>query len=175
MKSAKFRVCAVCLCIVALTSGVLAQEQSSNFVARKFYELKYYGLLHPSCDFKLGLNHFLENGLQKEPSARAYVIGYNGRSPLPKPFRYYHDSVENWLSFAESVPKEKIVVIDGGYRAQPVIELWIVPEGVAAPQPSPTFLPKKRRKRRVVHSTPRLTLRLQTTARQRASHGCLCK
>ncbi|MDQ3685502.1 MAG: hypothetical protein M3430_07850 [Acidobacteriota bacterium] len=147
MKSAKFRVFAACLCIVALTSGLLAREQSTNPVARKFYELKDYGLIYPSCDFKLGINHFRENGLQKEPNARAYIIGYKGKRALSKPFRSYLDQVENWLNFAEGVPREKIVVIDGGYRDQPIIELWIVPEGAAAPEPSPTFSPKKRRKR----------------------------
>ena len=146
MNCAKYRVITIGLCLIALTSGIMAQGQSSGPVAHKFHELKGYSLLLSSCEFKSGLNHFRENGLQKESSARAYLIGYNGRRALPKPFRYYLDGVENWLSFAEGVPKDKIVVIDGGYRDRPVIELWVVPEGAAAPEPSPTFFPKQRRR-----------------------------
>jgi hypothetical protein len=101
-------------------------------------------MLFPTCEFKFALMDFYSEGLKKEPGALAYIIGYNGKRPIPKTLKYHLDKAREWL--ADTVPQERIVIVNGGYRDEPVIELWLVPKGAAAPTPTPTYFPKKRGK-----------------------------
>jgi hypothetical protein len=47
-----------------------------------------------------------------------------------------------FLETAYQVPAEKVVLIDGGFRENLEIEIWIVPKNAEPPKPSPTVNPK---------------------------------
>jgi hypothetical protein len=106
-------------------------------------------LPHPvSCEFKFYLHDFRTQAWEKESNALVYVIAYNGRRHRRRPYyiKSYLDRIKNDLNFVQGIPLEKIIVVDGGYREEPVAELWIVPEGASAPKNAPTFIPKKNRR-----------------------------
>lgn len=46
--------------------------------------------------------------------------------------------VPNFLATVYQVPKEKVVLLDGGFRENFEIEIWLVPKGATPPSPTPT-------------------------------------
>jgi hypothetical protein len=54
-------------------------------------------------------------------------------------------AVKNELVNKYRIASSRVKVMDGGYRRLREVELWIVPNGVHAPIPTPNTFPKKRR------------------------------
>jgi hypothetical protein len=76
--------------------------------------------------------------LQNDPSTSAYIIAYTGRgSRAGEANRLGARSLE-YLTGQRGIDKSRIVVLNGGYREQDCVELWIVPRGATPPQPRPT-------------------------------------
>lgn len=79
--------------------------------------------------------------LQQQPSARGYIIFYQGKDDLPV-------NVENpdrtgnlylkYLTLNRGFTSERIVLINS-YRNQTVTEFWIVPENAVPPTPTDTI------------------------------------
>jgi hypothetical protein len=62
--------------------------------------------------------------LQNDPRARLYLTCYGGR-------------------VGREGEAARIVTVDGGYREDLTVELWIIPPGMTPPQPSPTVEPRE--------------------------------
>jgi len=76
--------------------------------------------------------------LQNDPSTTGYIIAYAGRgSRAGEANRLGARSLE-YLTSQRGIDKSRIVVLNGGYREQNCVELWIVPRGATPPQPRPT-------------------------------------
>jgi hypothetical protein len=74
--------------------------------------------------------------LQNNPSALGYVIAYGARRGRPGEAQRRADRARNLL-----VPKRnlgRIVTVDGGFRNELTIELWLVPSGTTPPPAAPT-------------------------------------
>ena len=131
-----------------LASPVLAQQG-----ARKFDEMG-----EANCeDAKARLDH-LAIELQNNPTDRAYIIFYGGKSygdsVYSKKRRRYvnvrllpqrgeaQTRIRPWkpyLADSRGIDGSRIEVIDGGYREKPAVEFWIVPAGAKPPAPTPTL------------------------------------
>ncbi|HEX8649566.1 MAG TPA: hypothetical protein VF708_01905 [Pyrinomonadaceae bacterium] len=103
--------------------------------------------------------------LQREPRSQAYIIAYakyyiergvdSSRGRDREYRRVYTDppgiawkvlkSEKAFLARTYHIAPSRIKVIDGGYRNQRQVELWIVPRGVPAPVPTPNQFPRRRR------------------------------
>jgi len=82
--------------------------------------------------------------LQNEPMARAYVITYGGKTSTPTAAKTAGQKINDYLINVRGIEYSRIVLVDGGYRAAPFAELWIVPEERSTPPTaSPTVDPKK--------------------------------
>jgi hypothetical protein len=76
--------------------------------------------------------------LQNDPSTRAYILAYGGRmSPLGQVEKLMSRS-RDYLITQRGIDASRIVVVNGGFREEDSVELWIVPSGAAAPKPTPT-------------------------------------
>lgn len=84
--------------------------------------------------------------LKQEPSARGYMVSYRGKRKSPKYFAYNPEWQFSQLNIEWRFKKGRIVLVDGGYRSEAMMELWIVPKGAVAPKVAPTFFPNKRSK-----------------------------
>ncbi len=105
---------------------------------------------------------------QKTPDSKIYVVHYGGRyrkkdvwnkkikdfdkTKLEYPHR---EDGHNW---AKAIPlyltsayhqtavpnllKDKIILIDGGYRENTEVEIWLVPSNIEIPKPTPTIAEK---------------------------------
>lgn len=76
--------------------------------------------------------------LLREPGAQAYIITYGGRTSRPGEAKAAADKAKDYLVNTRGSEAARIVTVDGGYREQPSVELWIVPEGASPPAPTPT-------------------------------------
>ena len=94
--------------------------------------------------------------LQNDPSTTSYVIAYAGRTSRAGTADRLLSRAKDYLVQKRVVDQSRIVVINGGYREEDCVELWVVPRGAQAPQPTPTVqagdarpapdtAPKKRR------------------------------
>ena len=90
------------------------------------------------CEFSGRVDNFLTQ-LQNNPSAMGYIIVYKDKSGLPA--RNDANSglkrIENQLRF-RNFDESRIIITDGGFRAELAYELWLVPPGAEPPTPTDT-------------------------------------
>lgn len=140
------------LCILVLASNAFAQQE-----ATKFDEMGQV-----NCEDAQARLDNLAIQLQQDPAAQVYVIFYGGKS--------YQNTVYNkrtrryitvqllprrgeaklrmaaWVSYLianRGLDASRIVIIDGGYRENPMTEFWIAPPGAKAPTLTPTLTEKE--------------------------------
>ncbi|HEY3102422.1 MAG TPA: PEGA domain-containing protein [Pyrinomonadaceae bacterium] len=79
--------------------------------------------------------------LQNAPDATAYIFVYAGRTSRAGQADALGRRAQEYLVNDRGVDARRINVINGGYRDQDFIEIWICPPGAKAPQASPTVQP----------------------------------
>lgn len=90
--------------------------------------------------------------LQNDPSTTTYIFAYGGRtSPTGQAGRLL-ERARDYLITDRGIDASRIIQVNGGFREEDCVEVWIVPRGAAAPQPSPTVPPGEVRP---VQTTPR--------------------
>ena len=77
--------------------------------------------------------------LQADPSTTAYVIAYGGRTSRTGQADFLGTRARDYLVTQRGVDQSRIVIINGGFREEDCVELWIVPSGAAPPQATPTL------------------------------------
>jgi len=130
------------VCFLAAGASLRAQTSphAPKPVAVKFDEFKY----DRDEDTEARLAPFAR-ALRQQPRSRAFIIAYVGRL-----FRYGDVGARNMTAFTrldlvyrreDAVDWERVVTVDGGYREENMIEVYLVPPGAPAPAPRPTLRP----------------------------------
>lgn len=126
----------------SINSGMKASaQQPEKAAAQKFDE---YGPLHAECDEGARLDNFAI-ALRKVPDAEGVIMVYLGRDTLPAKFRGFLERPSYYLVEVRGIAAGRLKVVNAGYREKQMTELWIVPEGAAAPSPSDTVEVKRER------------------------------
>jgi hypothetical protein len=113
--------------------SAIAPLEKKIIVAQEFDECNSCSL----DDQKARLDN-LAVELQNDPSTRAYILAYGGRmSPLGQVEKLMSRS-RDYLITQRGIDASRIVVVNGGFREEDSVELWIVPSGAATPKPTPT-------------------------------------
>jgi hypothetical protein len=93
--------------------------------------------------------------LQADPSTTTYVIAYGGRTSRVGQAELLGSRARDYLVTNRGIDQSRIVVINGGFREEDCVELWIIPSGATPPQATPTVgagdvrpAPTPRRRRR---------------------------
>lgn len=81
--------------------------------------------------------------LHNDPSARAYIFAYGGRTSRSGQADRLGARAQDYLVTHRGIGSSRIVVLNGGFREQECVELWIVPSGATPPQPRPTVQPSE--------------------------------
>jgi hypothetical protein len=81
--------------------------------------------------------------LQQTPSALGSIIFYGGRrfrGRLPRRGEAAARAgrMKPYMVNRRGIPSERVVVLDGGYQEEFLVELWIVPAGALPPEPNST-------------------------------------
>jgi hypothetical protein len=112
-------------CTTAVSAGVTP--------ARKIDE---YGNIRFN-DEKARLDNYAI-ALQNEPGAQGYVICYGGRRGRAGEAQARCDRAKNYLVNERQIDSSRVVTLDGGFREELTVELWVVPTGAQPPTASPT-------------------------------------
>ena len=103
-------------------------------VCRKFDE---YGDIAFN-DEKARLDNFAIE-LQNSPGSTGYIIAYGGRKPRrANEAQARADRAKDYLVNTRQIDSGRIVTVDGGYREDLTVELWICPTGAQTPAATPT-------------------------------------
>lgn len=76
--------------------------------------------------------------LQNDPTSTTYVIAYGGRTSRIGMADLLGTRARDYLTAERGIDPSRIVVLNGGFREEDCVELWIVPRGATLPQPTPT-------------------------------------
>jgi hypothetical protein len=104
--------------------------------ARKLDE---YGKLKP-VDENARLDNFVVE-LQNDPTAQGYIIAYGGRRSRAGDAKQAAAKAKTYLVTKRGLDPQRMITVDGGYREEPLFELWIAPSGAPAPQATPSLDP----------------------------------
>lgn len=79
--------------------------------------------------------------LQNNPAARGYIIVYGGRKDFPAVAQRWAEVYANYLTATRGLDGSRVRALSGGLKDQDDMEfeLWVVPPGLHAPKPEPTF------------------------------------
>jgi hypothetical protein len=118
----------------AQSVAVVTAPERKIIVAREFDECN-------KCTFddqKARLDN-LAVELQNDPSTRAYIIAYGGRySPLAQ-VELLMKRARDYIVEQRGIDASRLVIVNGGFREDDSVELWVVPAGAAAPRATPTI------------------------------------
>jgi hypothetical protein len=123
-------------CGYGSTTSSCTTTVAKKVEARKLDE---YGKLNPK-DEEARLDNFL-NELNLDPTAQAHIVAYGGRTSRAGDSQNAANKAKDYLVKKRGLDPGRVVYVDGGYREQPTLELWIVPYGAQPPQPTPTVKP----------------------------------
>jgi hypothetical protein len=76
--------------------------------------------------------------LQNSPSITSYIIAYAGRTSRGGQAERLLARAKDYLVGKRRVDPARLVTLNGGYREEDCVELWIVPQGATPPQATPT-------------------------------------
>ena len=123
--------------------SIIAPIKKVAIVAREFDECN-------NCTFddqKARLDN-LAVELQNDPSTRGYVIAYGGRMSPVGQVEKLMSRAREYLVTQRGIDASRLVVVNGGFREDDSVELWVVPSGASAPQPTPTKQTNKNKRRK---------------------------
>jgi len=76
--------------------------------------------------------------LHNDPSTTTYVMAYGGRTSQVGQADRLLARAREYLVMQRAVDASRIILINGGFREEDCVQVWIVPRGATPPQPSPT-------------------------------------
>lgn len=93
-----------------------------------------------SCSFddqKARLDN-LAISLQNEPTTTTYIIAYAGRTSRVGQADRLLTRARDYVASKRGIDQSRIVTVNGGFREEDCVELWLVPQGAKPPQATPT-------------------------------------
>jgi hypothetical protein len=81
--------------------------------------------------------------LQNDPTAQGYLICYGGRKGRTGEAQRRCDRAKDYLVNTRGISGDRIVTVDGGYKEELTVELWVVPSGANPPTGKPTVDPSE--------------------------------
>lgn len=79
--------------------------------------------------------------LQNDPSSTTYIFAYSGKTSRVGQADRLAARARDYLVTKRGIDPSRIVIVNGGFREDDCVELWIVPSGAAPPEPRPTVQP----------------------------------
>ena len=81
--------------------------------------------------------------LQNDPTAQGYLVCYGGRRGRTGEAQRRCDRAKDYLVTTRGIEASRIVTVDGGFKEDLTVELWVVPAGATPPQATPSVDPSE--------------------------------
>ena len=108
-----------------------------------------------NCEYLLATSDGVLETLKENPDSKAYIVFYEGKhsrmvrggkyklfNPRVGEGRNHTEAISLYLTKWRKLPKERIVIIDGGYDSNYRVDIWIVPKNGESPKSNPTLTKK---------------------------------
>ena len=155
MKGTTFLIAALALLVFGMALGVRALASGAAAAAKlrpgvvspdppipsPTRKLDEYGNISWE-DEKARLDNFAIEVLNY-PTAQGYLICYGGRVGRAGEASRRCARAKNYVSGYRHVEASRVVTVDGGYKEDLTVEVWVVPAGVMPPQATPTVDPRE--------------------------------
>ena len=133
----------ILLLTLLLTMSFFAQEDAEpieNQDAKIPIKVDEFGRVG-ECDLGARIDNFFIT-LNENPSATGYIIFYQEKDVLPAEYdsNQMEKRIRNYLSFRR-FDSARIIFIRGGFRDELATELYLIPNGANAPEPTDTIPP----------------------------------
>jgi hypothetical protein len=91
------------------------------------------------CDLSNSLQNIRDGELGADPTAKLYIIVYNGKNVLPSAYdnNKFQRQIRTQMDFLP-LDETRVVFVDGGFREEVFAEFFIVPKDGEIPKPSKT-------------------------------------
>ena len=76
--------------------------------------------------------------LQNDPSLTTSIIAYAGRTSRVGTADRLLTRAKDYLIKQRGIDQARVVTVNGGFREEDCVELWVIPRGAQLPQPTPT-------------------------------------
>jgi len=124
------------MCLLVL-SNIQAQSNPGTPVISGPVKFDEYGAILWG-DEKARLDNAAIN-LGPEPATFVlYLVVYGGRRACAGEVRARLLRAKNYLVGKRGLASSRIVPIDGGYREEQMVEIWLLPRDIGEPSPNPT-------------------------------------
>ena len=80
--------------------------------------------------------------LQNMPSSSGYIIVYDGQRSKRGEVQGWLLCIKNYLVERRGLDSKRIMIVNGGYRGNMTVEMWLVPPANSPPKATPTVKPK---------------------------------
>jgi hypothetical protein len=139
----------LCMCIVVDVAGAHLRCLDNTSIPQaeaatgppSFEKIDEYGDIAFRAE-KEHLDH-LALQLRNMPDMRGYIIAYAGRRARVGEAQVRAARAKKYLVKTHGVEANRVVTIDGGYREELAVALYLVPRGADEPVPIPTVDPKE--------------------------------
>lgn len=125
---------AAALCLLVSLAGVSVAQTER---AWEFDEFSGFTCI----DMKARLDNFLY-AVPSAQGAQAFIIVYAGKRSLRNEARAWMEEAESYLTGRRGLKRERLAMLNGGYRETRAMELWFLPEGATAPAATPSVRPE---------------------------------
>ncbi len=116
---------------------LMAGGSSASLEAQKIMEFGEY-----NCEDEMARLDHLANELHDNPATYAYIIVYGGRRGMRRDeVRVRAARMRRYLVENRGVSRERVEVVNGGFRQKLSVEFWLVPRGEKPPAATPTVKP----------------------------------
>jgi len=92
-------------------------------------------------DEKARLDNFVIR-LMDDKDRTGYIIAYGGKRAPAREAKTRAERAKNYLVTVRHFPTDHLIAIDGGYREDLEVELYVVSKGICPPSPTPTVDPR---------------------------------
>lgn len=103
-----------------------------------------FGEYNPDSTKAKQLLDEFSNVVKRDDDTKVYIVAYGGSGRKRTEAEMAGERASNYL-IGVGVGSWRIEFVDGGFREEPTVELWLTPAGAIPPKPEPT-LPSKKQK-----------------------------
>ena len=90
------------------------------------------------ADEKARLDNVAISYNQAPSNAVVYLLAYGGRVACVDAANARNVRAKHYLVTKRGIAPSRVIIIDGGYREEPMLEVWILPSDITRPEPNPT-------------------------------------
>ncbi len=103
-----------------------------------------FGEYNPNSTKAKQLLDRFSNVVKRDDDTKAYILAYGGSSRKRSEAEMAGERARNYL-IGVGIGSWRIELVDGGFREEPTVELWLTPAGARPPKPEPTVTSKKQK------------------------------